>query len=211
MPTQFTYESLADVQEGDLVGRILDETHWRERFLNIRGIPSSPVCIAEVLTSDLGLTGDIDLLVLAQGQPECATAIQVKRIKVSDSTFETGKPNKLAALPELYRQTNALVRLGFWQVFSYVVVVVDSRLQNVGSNIYNGLTHELKEHIQSAIRTDGLHEKAGLIKAEFVQSMDDRPLGAGTFHAQLIRPAIQAEQPTRITDWVKRKVASSDA
>ena len=198
----YSAESLADVPEGDLVRRLLADSHWRSRILQIHGIPRDACYFPEVLHTDLGQKGDIDILVLNPTKPEFATAIQVKRVKVSASAFHTEMPNGLKAVRELHRQASVLVELGFWQVFSYVFVVVDSRERNQGAYAFDGLSKELRELIGNAISPSGLDERAGFIEFEITQPIDDVPLGVGTFFGRIHRmPTVQA-QPLHITDWV---------
>ena len=211
MSSPYSAESLAEVPEGDLVRRLLSDRHWRDRILRIHGIPENVNDYPEVLHDELGKQGDIDILVVDPMQPEFATAIQVKRVKVSARTFQTGRPNRLAAMAELHRQTSLLVELGFWQVFSYAFVMVDSREQNQGEYTFDGLTSELRATIASAITTTGLHASAGLIQFELTQPMDDSPLGTGTFFSRSLRMPTVQQQPERVTTWVGRVVAERDA
>ena len=203
MTGPLSHESLADIPEGDLVHRILSDSHWRSRILRIDGIPEASV-YREVPLDGLGAQGDIDILVSESAIPECATGIQVKRVKVSANTFQTGKPNRVSALPELHRQANLLVQLGFWQVFSYVLVVVDSRAQNKGAFTFEGLTNELRRTIRNAISSGGLHTHAGLIEFELAQPMDDYPLGTGTFFSRIHRMPTPTPQSEAVTKWLRK-------
>jgi hypothetical protein len=125
----FTSESIADVPEGALVRRLLADDHWVGRVFGLDGIPRDARLFPEELLTGIG-EGDIDVLAVVPNFPEFATAIQIKRVKVSNSTFVTGASNGLRALTELIEQTNRLVRLGFSQVFAFWFVVVDSRVAN---------------------------------------------------------------------------------
>jgi hypothetical protein len=211
MSRTFSYESLADVAEGELVRRLLADAHWRSRLLGLHGIPTDGNDYPEVLLDDLGKKGDIDILVVNPSRPEFATAVQAKRIKVAAQTFQTGKPNRLVAVAELHRQTNLLVELGFWQVFSYAIVVVDSRTNNQGEYRYDGLTTELRTTINDSLTTEGLHQDAGFIRFELAQPIDHYPLGAGTFSTRLLRAPTVRPQPANVTKWVSRVVAERDA
>jgi hypothetical protein len=80
--------------------------------------------------------------------------------------------------------------------------VVDSREQNGGRITYDGLPIDLASAISRFISPVGLQPRVGLIHYEFVQPMDDRPLGIGTSGGHLIRlaePTVQAEE---VTNWV---------
>lgn len=203
--------SLADIHEGELVQFLLADSHWRQRLIGLHGIPENARHYPEVQLASLGKKGDIDILLVAPGRPEFATAIQVKRIKVTAKTFASGKPNKLEALEELKRQTNLLVELGFAQVFCFAVVVVDSRIQNRGAYRFDGLTPELRRTIEESLSTAGLAERVGLVHYEIVQPIDDVPLSTGTFSGKALRMPTVAAQPQSVTTWVAQVVAQRDA
>ena len=204
-------ESIAEIAETDLIRRLLAEPHWRERFFRIHGIPDRAIFFPEVLLTRLGAEGDVDILAVDPESPATATAIQVKRIKVSARTFETGRPNKLAAIPELQRQSTLLVNLGFHQVFSYVIVVVDSREKNFGEYTFEGLTSGLRSLVDNAMTTHGLHPDAGFIQFELCQPIDDVPLVTGTFCGRIHRMPKPQVQSARVTNFVRAVLAPSDA
>ena len=211
MSTILTHESLAAIPEGKLVRGLLADPHWRERLFRSHGISSDAKHYPEVLLDGVGKEGDIDVLVVDPVQPEYATCVQVKRIKVSAQTFVSGKPNRLSAVAELKRQSNLLVELGFWQVFSYAIVVVDSRANNRGAYSFEGVTSQLRTVIDGGLTTTDLHEKAGLLKFELTQPIDDYPLGAGTFTGRILRMPTVQSQAASITRWVRQVVAERDA
>ena len=72
-------------------------------------------------------------------------------------------------------------RLGFAQVYLYVLQVVDSRKQNDGLYKYDGATPELRAAIDAAVSPQGLEPRVGLVRHEFVQPMDHEPLEFGTY------------------------------
>jgi hypothetical protein len=182
---------------------------WRGRLIGVHGIPSDATFFLEVPLRGLpgNPEGDIDILLVVPTQPEFATVIQVKRVKVSDSTFRTGEPNKLGELAVGHRQASLLAEIGFAQVYCFVIVVVDSRQNNVDPMSYDGLTPTLQHKIRAAITTEELDDRAGLIHHEIVQSMDDEPLGAGTGGADLKRAAKVIAQPAAVTEWVRQVIA----
>lgn len=205
------HHSIADLEEKDLVRHLLSDEQWRQRLLGLYG-GTNTLVYPEVRLDGLGdLEGDIDLLLVPPGQPELATAIQVKRIKVSAASFETDAPNKLAELRKLKQQTNPLACIGFWQVYAFVLVAVDSRSHNAGAFSYAGLTASLREKIDAAISLEALAERIGLVKFEFVQPIDDRPLGAGAFRLRPKRVAQSATQPAEVTTWVQQAILRSSA
>lgn len=211
MTQTLTRESLAGIGEGDLVKRLLADPHWRSRLLGLHGIPTNARDYSGVLHNDLGKKGDIDILVVDPAKPQFATSVQIKRIKVTAQTFQTGKPNKLAELAKLHEQSNRLVELGFWQVYSYALVVVDSRANNRGEYRYDGLTVDLRTKINDSLTTEGLHQYGGFVHFELVQPIDHYPLGAGTFSVRLIRAATIQPQAASVTAWVSRIATELDA
>jgi hypothetical protein len=52
--------------------------------------------------------------------------------------LRNGTPTKLREFSKVAQQANLVARMGFWQVYAYVVVGVDAREQNAGRNTYEG-------------------------------------------------------------------------
>lgn len=202
--TVLTHQSLVDIPEAELVTRLLSDAHWRSRIIGLHGIPSDVLVLPSVPLVDFpgGPTGDIDLLLVPPALPSESIAAQVKRVKVHDDTFRTEAPNKLREIAKGARQANLLAQLGFSQVYYFVFVVVDSRIRNEGRISYEGLTPGLTAKLDAAITVQGLDPGVGLVHFEFVQPMDDEPLGAGTYGGKLKRLAAPATLPTHVTEWV---------
>lgn len=179
--------------------------------MRIYGIPDDAHFFPEVPLAPLGARGDIDILGVSPQAPEAATAIQVKRVKVPAKAFRSGKPNKVAAIEELHRQATLLATLGFHQVFSYAIVVVDSRENNGGEFTFDGLTPELRSTIECAMTLEGLHSNAGFIHFEICQPVDDWPLDTGTFSGQIRRMPTPQIQSQAVTRFVQAVLRASDA
>ena len=126
------------------------------------------------------------------------------------TAFATGNPNKLNKLRKLPHQANPLAHSGFSQVYCFVLVEVDSRENNAGAFSYLGLTSDLRNKIDAALPLAQLDARVGLIHFEFVQPIDDRPLGSGTFSLRPKRMALSASQPARITEWVRSVAAAQN-
>jgi hypothetical protein len=198
-----SHESLAAIPEGELVRRLLSDSHWRERVLRIHGIPDGVTYFPEIELAGLNAEGDVDILAVDPTTPHLATAIQVKRVRVSEKSFAAGgSPNKLKEVLKLNRQSSLLVELGFWQVFAFVFVVVDSRVRNVGHYRFDGLTTELRRMIEQGITMEGLAPRAGCIVYELTQPMEDHPLGTGTFWGHIHRMPTCSPQSAEVTKWV---------
>ena len=203
-------ESIANVHEGALVRRLLAGAHWVSRVFGLYGIPHGARLFPEESLAGLG-QGDVDVLAVVPNYPEFATAIQIKRVKVSSSTFVTGAPNGLRALAELIEQSNRLVRLAFSQVFAFSFIVVDSRAENGDAISYSGLTPSLRSVINSATDLGALLPTAGFVQYEFIQPMDSPPLGEGAYFCRPLRPAQTVAQAPAVTKWVANVLARHDA
>jgi len=203
------HPSLAEIHEKELVRYLLSHPWYRMDLLGIHGIPDNVRAFLEIELKDApgNFKGDIDILLCAPGRPDSAIAIQVKRVKVGASTFRSGKPNKLEKYKEGVWQANDLARMGFSQVFLYVLVSVDSRERNAGQISYAGITPEMRDMIGRTISTNDLDSRVGLVLFDFVQPMDYAPLdGPGTGGTCLIRSAKEVVQPADLTAWVERVI-----
>lgn len=204
------HNSLSDMPESDFIRALLSDVQWHSRITDIHGIPDHALAFPELPLGDLG-NGDVDILLVPREDFSRATAIQAKRIKVHEPTFFTEMPGKLSELGKLHKQANFLAELGFWQVYSFVFVVVDSRAYNDNLLSYAGLTPALRGKIDTSISLEGLMVEVGLLHFEFVQPLDHYPLGAGTFKARLKRLAQSRKQATKVTEWVRQAVHSIEA
>lgn len=187
-----------------MVSAVLADSYWREAILNISGIPSQPEIRDRVSLARLPGQGDgdVDILAWAKAAPEGATAIEVKRIKVGASAFVSGRANKLQEYEKASRQANRLARIGFWQVYLFVLVVVDSRERNAGRLTYEGASRDLETVIASTITVSGLEPAVGVVRHDFIQPMDRAPLGVGAGGSQLVRLATASAQRDEVTKWV---------
>jgi len=205
------YSSIADIPEARLIKLLIMDRQWHSRILGIKGIQSNSTPLLSVPLRGLpgNPSGDIDILLVVPGRPDLATAIEVKRIKVGAAAFQTGGPNKLRGFKEGVRQANTLAKIGFSQVYLYIFVVVDSREQNTERISYKGLSLELKSWIEQNISPRELVQRVGLMHFEFVQPMDDEPLGVGTFSGHLVRLADSMSQDPEVTAWVAQQIAAN--
>ena len=201
------HPSIADIPEASLVQHLLSDQYWRSNILGIRGIPNDALDFQRVPLDNVpgDCVGDIDILLCSQNRPDSATAIEVKRIKVGAEALRTGQPNKLHEYKKGIKQANALMRIGFSQVYLYVLVVVDSREQNVGRISYAGPSPEIRNAIESTISVSGLDPRIGLLRYEFIQPMDNAPpFMGGSAHGHLVRLAQSVAQPAALTCWVEQ-------
>jgi hypothetical protein len=198
------HPSIADIHEHELVDELLSSYSYRSSFIGIHGMPSTPVALTRVLLKDApgDYRGDIDILLFAKDEPARAVAIEVKRIKVGASAFWTDRPNKMHEINVGVEQANLLAKVGFAQVYLYLIVVVDSREHNEGRITYNGLTAGLRQKIDAEVSTRMLDPRVGLIVLHYVQSMDHPPLTMGSSAGTIKRLATETLQPPALSRWI---------
>src|SRR5690349_14794624 len=150
---EFTHNSIADIPEDKLVEHLLSGP-WDELF-ELAGMQRGMANRQKVLLDAAPgkFKGDIDVLMCFPGHPEQAVAYQVKRIKFGISQLSNRKPSKLREYEKAVQQANRVAEMGVWQVYLYVVVVVDARRQNEGENTYAGLSTDLKSLVSTKIST----------------------------------------------------------
>lgn len=200
----FEHPSLTSLPEAELVQRLLAHPFNRADLLGIRGIPSNALTLTRVpLTALPGAPkGDVDLLAWEPGRPDEAVAIEVKRFKVVVEGGSSDRPNKVHEFKKGVRQANLLAQVGFCRVYLWILVVVDSRKQNVGTVSFEGMNSELRAKVASAITTHGLDARVGVVEHELVQPMDNPPLTVGAGGVHLVRLAEATIQPEEVTAWV---------
>jgi hypothetical protein len=204
---EFLHPSLAEINEGALVTALAANRFYLDDLRGIKGIASD--CRPLTGLSFKGLPGnfegDVDLLLVPPERPDQATAVEVKRIKFDAKALRTGRPNKLQELKKELRQAKTLGEIGFWQVYLYVFVVVDSREQNRGQETYARLTTQQESAIDDALASLQLPRRVGLIRYDFIQPMDHAPLPTGAGGIGLVHLAEPEEQPQAVTEWVRRR------
>ena len=197
------HNSIADISEENLVERLFSNPVRGSDLFELAGMPRKMANRQRVPlnTAPGDFKGDIDVLRCDPDHPEQAVAYQIKRIKFGINQIRNGTPNKLGEYKKVAQQANLLAQMGFWQVYAYVVVVVDTREQNSGSLTYKGLSAKLKAQVDSAISPELLKERVGLGILHFTQPMDYEPFTFGTQLTlrRLSTPAVQSED---LTKWV---------
>lgn len=204
-------DSVADVDEIELVKHLIQDWHWGEPVVRMFGAPNDAKYIREVKLSefDKEKKGDMDLLCASISQPESAVAIQFKVAKIRQRTYQTFTPNKLGKLQKLIRQTNTLIELGFSRVYACLVVLIDSRATPEEQIVVGGLTEELRSALNERISLEGLHERAGFLQTHLVQAPESAPLTTGEISSHMVRFAVSGQQAAWLTNWVKQR-ASAD-
>lgn len=201
---KFVHDSIADIPEDQLVARLLSDPTWPSDFFELVGMPRGMSKRQSVLlhTAPGNYRGDIDVLLCDPDRAEHAVAYQIKRVKFGIDQIRAGKPNKLSEFRKLVQQANLLVEMGFWQVYAYVVIVVDTREQNSGRLTYQGLSPKLRSLVDQEISLELLHPRIGLGILDFTQPMDCKPFAVGTQGLHLRRLASSAPQNPALTQWI---------
>jgi hypothetical protein len=200
------HDSVADIPEDKLVDRLVTDILWGRDFFQFYGMPSGMLnqqCVS-LETAPGSPKGDIDILFGAPDLPEKAVAYQVKRIKLGITQLRDGNPSKLGELEKLAQQVNILARMGFWQVYACVIVVVDAREQNAGKVTYQGLSPQMRSKVYSAV-SSGMQffdTRVGFGLMNFTQTADSAPFTVGTHGLDVRRFAQPATQSGELTKWV---------
>jgi hypothetical protein len=142
--------------------------------------------------------GDADALLIELRSPHRASAVEFKRVKVSASSFQTGRLNKLNELTKAVYQANALYAAGFAHVWMTVVIVADTRVLTGGAG-YGSIPGPMVREVVDAIPFAELALGVGVTVCEIVQVSDQPANFRGMAGGQLIRTAIEREQPAILT------------
>jgi len=205
------HRSIACINESELVRMLLSDPLGRMDLLGVKGIPSDALDFRGVPLDSVpgNFKRDIDILLCTPDRPDSAIAIEVKKIKVGASAFQSGSPNRLKGFKEGVDQANRLACIGFSQVYLYVFVTVDSRERNAGQIGYQGLTPKLRDKIENTITTSGLDSRIGLVVFDFVQPMDYPPFTVGTGGSRLKGDlATEVVQSADLTAWVAQVIGN---
>jgi hypothetical protein len=212
--------SIADLRETEIIRQVF--AAGRSYFSGFHGFPTPAVACVERKLFDAAtrVNTDVDILIAAPGRPDQAIAVECKRFKLDadalrvESEQDEPYPKKLAEFPKGVTQANALVeRAGFWQVYLWVLVMIDTREQNGGRYTYEGLKSKAQAKVSAAISRAQLDKRVGLVRFDFVQSMDSPFLGLGTIHISLHdHVAVQRSEPQAewLTRWVEEQMQRPD-
>src|ERR1035437_372034 len=154
---ELKHPSITDIKEDELVEILVR----RGEVFDVFGMPRDAACRTRVLLNDApgNFRSDIDVLLCDTKRPQEAAAFEVKRIKFGLSAFRPNGdvvPNKLGEVEKAIDQANRLAQVGFWKVFLYIIVMVDSRKRNAGAVTYAGLSAREKSMLEPYLRMDTL-------------------------------------------------------
>jgi hypothetical protein len=204
------HDSIAKFTEAELINRVMESVRMRSHVLGFHDFPARPIWRLQVTLTGLGdAKGDVDILAWNPDHPERALAIEAKVFKGSLAGDDGDAINKLHEFQKAVVQANRLADLGFALVYIMVFVLIDSREQNAeaieaGRYVYDGLNARLRGEVDGAFCTGKLNRRVGVIRIDYVQSMDDEPLhGVGSTDIHLRDPHGAGVQPEAVTEWVR--------
>jgi hypothetical protein len=196
---------LIAIDELPLVQQIFDDQLLVSRV----GIPPSVtdkfdyrLCVRpEALGLPTNSFGDCDALVIQQRAYERSSAVQFKRVKISDASFMTGQMNKLRELPKAVLQANEMHAVGFATVWLTVLVVTDLRsLSDASARRFT--PRALIDGVTSAIPLTKLHKDVGVTVCEITQIFSDPVRWRGGSGGTLVQHAVERSQPRALTDAI---------
>ena len=210
------HDSIAKVKEAEFIRKLLNHVYYSHAMFGLKDLPIDNAALPQIDRRHYGaeLKGDFDILVVPRETPELTTAIQVKRLGVKVGGADQPKLETIAGraqrlFDEGVTQTSWDERLGFWQVYLWMFILVDSREQNEGRYTYEGGSVNVMSRATSPISPSRLPERVGLMTMEWVQPMDRPPLELGTSGGQLARLAQRRPQPPELTEWLRTLLSRS--
>lgn len=143
--------------------------------------------------------GDIDLVAFELMKPGEATAVEVKRVKVTTYSDRDDHVNKIRGLDKGVDQASALASLGFHRCYYAIVLQVDGWRRTDFNVLFRGASPQTLERVYDCPRMDRLDTDVGVVLIEVVQ-----PTGAS--HDQMamvgvcvMRGATPRDQPEQVT------------
>ncbi len=155
--------------------------------------------------------GDIDLLLCDPQTPNCALALQGKRVKVTAEGPDNDKINKLEKLGDAVVQSNGTRDLGFHRTYLAVLIGADSRLRQqipVQARLANSGTFQ---RIYDFPQRDSLHDDVGVVFIEISQPTGKNFDETAIVAVAVDREAARLEQRAIMTDKVRKLMRQSSA
>jgi hypothetical protein len=147
--------------------------------------------------------GDADAVLVESDNYAAASAVEFKRVKITEHSFATGQVNKLKDLEKACSQANKLHEAGFAHAWLTVIIVADTRSLTGGSS-YGLIPATLRDDVIAAIPTGRLHPSVGLTVCEIVQVSDEPANFRGMSGGNLIRTSQVQAQPRLLTEGITR-------
>lgn len=207
--------SLADIPEPELVDTLCRDSMLRRWLFSPFLTGPQDTHFLRVPFAELATPkppgGDVDAVLLPAGDAGRAVAYQVKRVKVSDTTFHTLMPGKLGEIRKAVQQANATLSLGFSRVVLAVLVVTDGRSRAEFNFAFRGPTGEIMGTIHRALDLTDLHQDIGVVRIEITQPIDKDFTLAGGIGGRYIRDPAPRDQSASLTVALQRYAASHEA
>ena len=205
MNAEWNHPSITELPEDAFIKALLRSPYYRHNLLSVKDMDLASHAYLSLPRPFM--RGDIDILLVPEGRPGEAIAIEVKRlvVRVPPEDVEYAPLNKVQELKKGRKQAERSFGQGFSQSYLWVFTQIDSRPRSQGREVsYEGEWPQQRQELEAAL--SGVRPAAGVgyMTHTFVQSMDDHFLGAGSSHfSYRAAPAIQ-EQPPNLTGWVEK-------
>lgn len=144
--------------------------------------------------------GDADAVLIELGRPQRASAVEFKRVKVTQASLLTEEINKLGELPKAVRQANALYDAGFGAVWLTVIVVADMRSPD--GSAFRFTPGRLVQRVKEAIPLERLNPAVGVTVCEITQTSDRPANWRGGSGGQILQLATERGQHVDLTSGV---------
>ena len=131
------------------------------------------------LRTDARGPGDIDVLAIDLVRPECALAIEVKRVKMPTDSYWTSLPNKLEGIDKGRKQVELLRQIGFHRSYLLIAVVADGRERTDVNFASRGSTPALIKTVRDKLSCLEFHPDVGVLVVEVTQPVDKNICDAG--------------------------------
>jgi hypothetical protein len=156
--------------------------------------------------------GDIDLIIVPEGKPDAAIAIECKVVPVvAVDDVEDGHyllkdkrgRNQYQSMKRGTEQLKALCGLGFHQIYQCVIVATDAR-NRWGYDIwFREATESVYEKITALRSNENIPDGCGLMTIELVQPSDKQIMYQGAIEPRIQQRAKFHEQRGEITQRIR--------
>lgn len=200
----YSSERIPNLKEEEIVSFILADQGKRQLFLS--KITSQPGLFFEALPDRelpngvASTGGDIDLLIIENGDPSRAIAIEFKKVKIRVDSEGEQRVNNLGGLSKLINQGNQRRSQGFYKSFICAIAVIDSAEFKTPNVIVKRTNSEPTERLYNLDSAEGIHPDVGIILIEVPQPTGASYRTLSGFGVCLLRLGTPQDQPSRITN-----------
>lgn len=208
-----TIPSLAEIPESELLRTLHGNTMCRAWLLppgyQKSYYPFFDVPLPSLFERMPPQRGDIDLLIVPSGNPEEGLAYQFKRVKVTETTYFTERPNKLREIRKLAKQANLLAAIGFHEVRATILVLVDSRLIGGPNPWLKFAPPAVAEAVVGEVAKAGFDPAVSVTTIEICQPIDKDFRLAGSGSVRTLQSGAPSPQAPEVTAALLKMVASA--